>query len=152
MGQILFCRRSKELESWTSFLERWKNSNVFIYWWSNSNTLFLALNKWTSNLIELSIYLLNYLSKWLGHHFFEHRRNSNVFIYWIELEHPIFGFERSNFDHSSTHHYKIITLGYCLYFIRVWTISFNLDPSWWLIFVKAKVRFSWTLEFYSKGA
>ena len=33
----------------TSFFEHRMNLNVFIYGWSNSNTLFLALIKWTSN-------------------------------------------------------------------------------------------------------
>ena len=37
--------------------------------------------------------------------FFDHRTNSNMFIY-IKLEHHIFGFERLNFEHSSTHHYQ----------------------------------------------
>ena len=36
----------------------------------------------TSNLIGLSLDLLNYSSNWLKHHFFEHRTNLNVFIYW----------------------------------------------------------------------
>ena len=36
----------------------------------------------TSNLIGLSLDLLNYSSNWLEHHFFEHRTNLNVFIYW----------------------------------------------------------------------
>ena len=34
----------------TSFFEHRTNSNVFIYWWSNSNTLFLASNEQTSNI------------------------------------------------------------------------------------------------------
>ena len=33
----------------TSFFEHGTNSNVFIYWWSNSNTLILTLNDQTSN-------------------------------------------------------------------------------------------------------
>ena len=37
----------------TLFFEHRTNSNVFIYWWSNSNTLFLALNEPTSILIGL---------------------------------------------------------------------------------------------------
>ena len=47
----------------TSFFERQTNSNVFIYQWSNLNTLFLASNERTSN-IELnrpSLDLLNFL-------------------------------------------------------------------------------------------
>ena len=64
------------------FFKHRTNSNLFIYWWSNSNILFLALNKRTSNLIGLSLDLLNYSSNWLEHHFFEHRMILNVFIYW----------------------------------------------------------------------
>ena len=53
---------------------------------------------------------------WVEHHFIEHRTNSNI-IFWtsnelksvhllvIKLEHPIFGFEWSNIEHSLTHHY-----------------------------------------------
>ena len=36
----------------------------------------------TSNLIGLSLDLLNYSSNWLQHHFFEHQTNLNLFIYW----------------------------------------------------------------------
>ena len=35
--------------TWTSSFQHWTNSNVFIYWWSNLNTLFLASNGRTSN-------------------------------------------------------------------------------------------------------
>ena len=85
-------------EHWTSFFEHWKNSNVFIYWWSNSNTLFLASNKHRKlNLIGLPLDLLNYSWNWLEHNFF---RTSNelerVHLFVIALEHHIFGFERSN--------------------------------------------------------
>ena len=96
----------------TSFFENRTNLNVFIYWWSNSKTLFLAPNKQTSNiepiqtcssigdrtrtpyfwlwtnrhrtlnLIGLSLDLLNYSSKWLEHYFFKRWMNSNVFISW----------------------------------------------------------------------
>ena len=53
----------------TSFFERQTNSNMSIYWWSNSNTLFLASKERTSNLIRFSLDLLNYSSNWLEHHF-----------------------------------------------------------------------------------
>ena len=54
----------------------------FIYWWSKSNTLFLAVNERTSNLIikRLSLGLLNYSSNPLKHHIFKHQSNPNLFI------------------------------------------------------------------------
>ena len=85
----------------TSFFEHRTNSNVFIYWWSNSNTLFLASNDRTSNfepnraftrftklLFELTRTSLFRTSNELEH----------VHLLVIELEHPIFGFERSNIE------------------------------------------------------
>ena len=65
----------------TSFFEHRTNSNMFIYWGSNSNTLFLAWKERTSNLIGLSLDLQNYSSNWLEHHFFKHPC-SNSFDVW----------------------------------------------------------------------
>ena len=74
----------------TSFFQHQTNSNVFICWRSNSNTLFFASDERTSNLIGHSLDLLNYSSNRLEHHFLEHLMNSNI----IELQHPIFGFDQ----------------------------------------------------------
>ena len=59
----------------TSFFEHRTNLNVFIYWWSNSNTWILASNERTLNVHPKSpsLDLLNYSSNRLEHHFFEHR-------------------------------------------------------------------------------
>ena len=77
----------------TSFFEHRTNSNVFIYWWSNSNTWILGSNERTSN-IKPKRPLLNYLQNRLEHNFFEHRTDSNIvrpistlFIYY---RHSIF--------------------------------------------------------------
>ena len=80
----------------TSCFKHRTNLNVFIYWWSNSNTLFLASNDWTSNFepnraftrftklhIELTRTSFFRTSKELEH----------VHLLVIELEHPIFGME-----------------------------------------------------------
>ena len=93
----------------TSFFEHRTNSNVFICWWSNSNTLFLASNDRTSNFEPNRAFttLTKSLIELTRTSFF---RTSNelerVHLMVIELKHPIFGFERSNFEHCSTHHYK----------------------------------------------
>ena len=63
-----------------SLFKHWTNSNVFIYWWSNSNTWILALNEWTSKLGHKSP-LLNYSSNRLQHHCFEYWTDLNVFIF-----------------------------------------------------------------------
>ena len=78
--------------------------NVFIYWWSNLNTLFLAWNEGTSNLIGLSLDLLNHSSNWLKYDFFlTSNELKRVHLLVIKLEHPIFGFE-----HSSTIRYAVV--------------------------------------------
>ena len=67
-----------------SFFEHRTNLNVFIYLWSNSNTLFLALNDRTSNFEPNRAFtrFTKLLIKLTGTSFFEHRTNSNLFIYW----------------------------------------------------------------------
>ena len=74
---------------------------MFIYWWSNSNTLFLASNDRTSN-FELNRAFTRF-TKLL----FELTRTSlfrtwneleRVHLLAIELEHPIFGLERLNIE------------------------------------------------------
>ena len=84
----------------TSFFEHRTNSNVFIYS-SNSNTLFFASNDRTSN-IEPNMPFTSF-AKLL----FELTRTSLfrisnelecVHLLVIELEHPIFGFERLNIE------------------------------------------------------
>ena len=66
------------------FFEHWTNSNMFIYWWSNSNSLYLASNIWTANMEHKrpSLDLLNYSLNRLKHHFFEHQTYSNMLIFW----------------------------------------------------------------------
>ena len=109
MGRTPFYRTSNDLKhhfsnierSRTSFFEHRTNSNVFIYWWSNSNTLFLASNDWTSNFKPNRAFTR--FTKLL----FEVTRTSlfrtsneleRVHLLVIELEHLIFGFERSNIE------------------------------------------------------
>ena len=41
----------------TPFFEHWTNSNLFIYWWSDSNTLFLASNDRTSNFEPNTVFI-----------------------------------------------------------------------------------------------
>ena len=79
------------------------NLNVFIYWWSNLNTIFLASNKQTSNLTNRALTrFTKLLIELTGTSFF---RTSNelerVHLMVIELEHPIFAFERSNIERSN---------------------------------------------------
>ena len=68
----------------TSFFEHRTNSNVVIYWWLNSNTLFLASNEQNSNIEPSKAFtsLLHHWLNWLEHNFFKHRTNLNIFIYW----------------------------------------------------------------------
>ena len=88
---------------WTRklFFEHRKNSNVFICWWSNSNTLFLALNDRTSNFepnrafTKFSKLLIEQNQTSVFQTLKELRL---VHLLVIELEHPIFGFERSNIE------------------------------------------------------
>ena len=79
-----------------SFFEHRTNSNVFIYWWSNLNTLFLASNEQKSNIEPNRAFtrftkLLIKLS-----------RKSNVLehlcLLVIELERPIFSFKQLNIE------------------------------------------------------
>ena len=84
-----------------SFFEHRTHSNMFIYWWSNLNTLFFASNNRTSNFAPNRAFTR--FTKVL----FELTRTSlfrtsneleRVHLLVIELEHPIFGFERSNIE------------------------------------------------------
>ena len=78
----------------TSFFEHRTNSNVFICWWSNSNTLFLASNDRTSNFEPNRAFTT--LTKSLIRTLNELER---VHLMVIELKHPIFGFEQTNIEH-----------------------------------------------------
>ena len=57
MGRTPVYRTSNEREhhfsnieqNWTSFFKHRTDTDIFINWWSNLNTLFLALKDWTSN-------------------------------------------------------------------------------------------------------
>ena len=83
MGQTPSYRTSIKLEH---HFEHPTNSNVFIYWWSNSNTWILsniepnrAFTRFTKSLIKLT-----------RTSFFEHRKISNVFItYILVIEVPL---------------------------------------------------------------
>ena len=86
MGRTPFYRTSNWLEHWT-------NSNVFIYWWSNSNTLLMASNNQTSNFepkgaftrfTKLLIELTQTSFFWTSNELIR------VHQLVIELEHPIF--------------------------------------------------------------
>ena len=70
--------------TWASFFKHWRNLNVFVYGWSNSNTQFLAsLTRFSKILIEPTWTLLFQTSNRL--------ERFNLLV--IE---PIFGFEWSN--------------------------------------------------------
>ena len=99
------------------FIEHRTNSNVFICWWSNSNTLFLSLNDRTSNvepnraftaLTKLLIELTRTSLFWTSNEL------DCIHLFVIELKHPIFGFDQSKFEHCLTHLYKFIS---CLFTI-----------------------------------
>ena len=96
----------------TSFFKHRTNSTVFIYWYSNSNTRFLASNDRTSNFepnraftrFTKSLIQLTRTSLF--------RTNLNMFIYWYSNSNTLFlasNNRTSNFEHCSTHHYWIPT-------------------------------------------
>ena len=62
----------------TSFEHR-TNLNMFFYWWSNSNTLFLASNDLISSFEPDRAFTR--FTKMLQHQFFKHQTNSNMFIF-----------------------------------------------------------------------
>ena len=102
MCRTPFYRTSNKLKHQFS-----NNSNMFIYWWSNSNTIILASNDRTSNLKPNRAFtrFTKLLTELTQTSFY---RTSNehklVHLLAIKLRHPIFGCERSNFEHNSTHH------------------------------------------------
>ena len=82
MGPTPFYRTSNELEHHFWNIEQTRTCSSI---GDRTGTPYFWL--WTiehrpSNLIGLSLDLLNYSSNWYEHHFFEHRTNLNVFIYW----------------------------------------------------------------------
>ena len=85
----------------TSFYKHQTNLNVFIYWGSNSNNLLLALIELTSNIELTKVFtrftkLLIQLTR--TSIFQTSNRFERVHLLVIELEHPTFGFERSNIE------------------------------------------------------
>ena len=83
----------------TSFFEHQTNSNVFICWWSNSNTLFLASNDRTSNFkpnIAFTTWTKSLIELTWTSFFRTSNKLKRVHLMVIERKHPIFGFERSN--------------------------------------------------------
>ena len=91
-------------QTWTSFFEHWTKLNMFIYWWLNSNKLFLASNDQTSNLEPNRAFIrfMKLLIELTGTSFF---RTSNelehVHLGVIELEHLIFGFEETDIEYRT---------------------------------------------------
>ena len=142
MGRTPFYRTSIELENHFSNIERTRTCSSIgdrtrtPFFWLRTN------EHRTSNLIRLSLNLLNYSSNWLEHHFFEHRTNSNVFIYWKSNSNTLFlpsNDRTSNFEHSSTHHYRILKktnssfIWMCFWFSYVhpvlfWNLKLFLKP------------------------
>ena len=112
----------------TSFFEHRTNSNMFICWWSNSNTLFLASNERTSNIEPNRAFarFTKLLIELTRTSFF---RTSNklerVHLLVIEFEHPIFGFERSNIKHRTSNFALWVILP------KVWVIH-HFPPTSWL--------------------
>ena len=94
----------------TTFFVYRTYSNVFIYLWSNSNTLFLDLNKQTTN-IEPSRTFSRFTKSLIEltlTSFFKHGMNSNLFIYWWLNWNTLFlasNDQTSNFEYCSTHRY-----------------------------------------------
>ena len=92
---------SNTKQSQTSFFEHRTNSNVFIYWWSNSNILVLASKEQTLN-IELNKAFTRYIKLLIELTQRSFLRTSNepkhVHLIVIKLEHAIFGFKRSNIE------------------------------------------------------
>ena len=111
----------------------------------------------TSNLIGLSLDLLNYSSNWLEHHFFPLLNElERVHLLVIELEHPIFGFERSNielrtlFDPSLSVRYEFtFFISNQLDMLNIWllilepTFTNSIIPQWWIIIARSQ-KFSLT--------
>ena len=85
----------------TSFFEHRTNSNVFIYWWSNSKTLFLASNDPTLNFKPNRAFttFTKLLIELTRTSFFRTLNElEHVHLMGIKLEHPIFSFELLNID------------------------------------------------------
>ena len=85
----------------TSFFEHRTNWNMFICWWSNSNTLFLASNDQTSNFEPNTVFttFTKLLIELTRTSFFQTSNELDcVHTFANKLEHPIFGFERSNIE------------------------------------------------------
>ena len=104
MGQTPFYRTASELEHhFMNIKNTWTCSSIgdrtqTPYFWLRT------IEHRTSNIIGLSLCLLNYSSNWLEHHFFEHRTNSNVFICWWSNSNTLFlasNDRTSNFEPNS---------------------------------------------------
>ena len=95
----------KHLQSWlpfhmalvmgrTSFFKHRMNSNVFICWWLNLNTLFLASNDRTSNFEPNRAFTtFNILLIELTQTSFFWTSNELKRVHLIVIDHPIFGLE-----------------------------------------------------------
>ena len=97
----------------TSFFEHRKNTNVFIYWWSNSNTLFLASNDRTSNFEPNRAFtrFTKSLIELTQTPFFQTSNElERVHLLVTELKHPICGFKRSNIELQTLFDPSLITV------------------------------------------
>ena len=79
---------------WTSLSEHTKDSNLFIFWWSNSNNLFLASNERTWNILNTRFAKLP--TKQIGtSYFWTLDRLEHVQCLVMELKCPTFGIVQS---------------------------------------------------------
>ena len=97
MGRTSFYRTSNELEHHFLNIEGTRTRTCSSkYWWSNSNTLFLACNKRTLNMKPNKVFtwfikLLIELTR--TSFFLTSNEPERVHLFLIEIQHPIFGFE-----------------------------------------------------------
>ena len=91
----------------SEFIEYWTNSYIFILCLSNLKTLFLASNKWTSNIQSNRAITRFFKLLWseFEHWFFKTSNGvEHVHLLISALKLPLFDFEqsKSNFEHSLT--------------------------------------------------
>ena len=103
MGWAPFYRTSNQLKrTQTSFFEHWTNLNMFIYWWSNSNTLFRLTNYQTSNIKSNRAFITftKLFIELIQTSFFRISNELEHVIYWL------WTIKLSNFEHCLTHNYQ----------------------------------------------
>ena len=96
-NEVVMGRTEHHFIEWTRtlFFEHRTNLNVFIFWWSN--TLFLASDDRTSNFEPYRTFtrFAKLLTELTWTSFF---RTSDELKWEVILEHPILGFERTNIE------------------------------------------------------